>query len=86
MTKTKRSSTKKPALRLRPVDGLLEDVALAVPVGWMEVLARPVRQTRDFSRGDARPVPADTSRAEAERRWSRRSSLGGWETTRRGSF
>ena len=28
----------KPALKLRPTDGLLEDVALAVPVGWMEVL------------------------------------------------
>ena len=33
----KRQDTK-PALRLRPVDGLLEDVALAVPVGWMGVL------------------------------------------------
>ena len=33
-----RSNTTKPDLRLRPVDGLLEDVVLAVPAEWMEVL------------------------------------------------
>ena len=29
---------KQPALRLRPVDGLLEDLSLSIPEGWMGVL------------------------------------------------
>ena len=33
-----RRGTKPADLRLRPVDGLLEDVVLAVPVEWMESL------------------------------------------------
>ena len=37
MTKTKRSSTK-PALRLRPTDGLREDITIGVPVHWLATL------------------------------------------------